>query len=75
MARLPDLHAADGRLEVTQVLEIDSERVLTMVEIHASRKGRDLHNHAAFLARIRDGLVEDLWMVEALPAFSAEFWS
>ncbi len=75
LERLPDLRAANGRLDVTQVLEIDSERVLTMVEIHASRKGLDLHNFAAFLARIQDGRVKELWMVEALPAFSAEFWS
>ena len=75
LSRLPDLRGANGRLDVAQVLEIDSELVLTMVEIHASRKGRDLHNFAAFLARIRDGRVKELWMVEALPAHSAEFWS
>jgi ketosteroid isomerase-like protein len=75
LARLPDLRAAGGHLEVTQVLEIDSERALAMVEIHASRNGRDLHNFAAFLARIPEGRVEQLWMVEALPAGSAEFWS
>jgi hypothetical protein len=75
LARLPELRAAGGRLEVTQVLEIDPERAVAMVEIHANRNGRDLHNFAAFLARIPDGRVEELWMVEALPAFSAEFWS
>lgn len=73
--RLPDLRAAGGRLDVTQVVEIDPERVLTMVEIRARRKGRDLHNLAAFLARVQDGRIKELWMVEALPAYSAEFWS
>lgn len=75
MERLPDLRAAGGRLEVTQVLEVDAQQVLTMVEIRASRKGRDLHNFASFLARIRDGRVTHLWMVEAHPAYSEEFWS
>jgi len=75
MERLPDLRAARGRLGITQVVEIDSEQVLTMIEIRASRKGRDLHNFASFLARIRDGRITHLWMVEALPAHSEEFWS
>jgi ketosteroid isomerase-like protein len=57
LERLPDLRAASGRLDVTQVVEIDPERVLTMVEIHARRKDRDLHNVAAFLARVEDGRV------------------
>ena len=39
------------------------------------RRGRTLHNHAAFLARVRQGRVTELWMVDALPADSDEFWS
>jgi hypothetical protein len=30
---------------------------------------------ASFLARVRDGRVTKLWMVEAHPAESDEFWS
>jgi ketosteroid isomerase-like protein len=75
MERLPDLHATGGCLAVTQVLEVDAHQVLTMVEIRASRGGRELHNFAAFLARVEKGLVTHLWMVEALPAYSHEFWS
>jgi hypothetical protein len=75
LGRLPDLRRAGGRLDVTQVVEIDRERVLAMVEIHARRKERDLHNVAAFLARVEDGRIKELWMVEAFPAYSAEFWS
>jgi ketosteroid isomerase-like protein len=73
--RLPDLQAAAGSLDVTQVLEVDARHVLVMVEIRASRKGRDLHNFASFLARVDGGQVVQLWMVEALPAYSDEFWS
>jgi hypothetical protein len=29
----------------------------------------------AFLARIRDGQIAQLWMVEAQPAHSDEFWA
>jgi ketosteroid isomerase-like protein len=75
MSRLPDLKAAGGEAVVTQVLEVDAERVMTMIEIRAEREGRSLHNHAAFLARIADGRIAELWMVDALPAYSDEFWS
>ncbi len=75
MSRLPDLHAAGGRMRVTQVLPVDAERVLTMVEIRAERGGGELHNFAAFLAEVGDGRVTTLWMVDALPAYSDEFWS
>ncbi|MBM3666764.1 MAG: nuclear transport factor 2 family protein [Actinobacteria bacterium] len=75
MARLPDLSEAKLRTRVTQVLGLDEERVMTMIAIRASRKGKDLENYAAFLARVADGKVAELWMVEAQPAYSDEFWS
>lgn len=75
VSRLPDLHGTGGRLRVTQVLALDDQRVMTMVEIAAKREGKSLHNFAAFLAYVEDGLVSRLWMVDALPAFSDEFWA
>jgi ketosteroid isomerase-like protein len=75
LSRLPDLHAAGGHLRVPQVVAVDSERALTMVEIRAEREGRSLHNFAAFLTRVTDGQVQEIWMVDALPAYSGEFWS
>ena len=30
---------------------------------------------AAFLTRVVDGRVQQIWMVDALPAYSDEFWS
>jgi ketosteroid isomerase-like protein len=75
MARVPDLQAAEGSLRVTQVVEIDAQRALAMVEIRARRGGRNLHNFAAFLARVGDGQIAELWMVDALPEYSDEFWS
>ena len=75
MARLPDLSEAELQTRITQVLGIDNERVMTMIAIRASRKGKELENYAAFLARVADGKVAELWMVEAQPAYSDEFWS
>jgi ketosteroid isomerase-like protein len=75
MARLPDTGGATWSTEITQVLAIDERRVMTAIEVRAERQGRTLHNFAAFLTRIEDGLIAELWMVEARPAYSDEFWS
>jgi ketosteroid isomerase-like protein len=75
MSRLPDLEGAQLSTAITQIAAIDEERVMTMLEVKAERKGRTLHNFAAFLARVGEGQVAELWMVEAKPAYSAEFWS
>jgi hypothetical protein len=73
MARLPDLTGAEWSTGITVV--VDDERILTMMEVKAKRKGRELHNFAAFLARVPGDQISELWMVEALPAYSDEFWS
>lgn len=75
MARVPDLEAAGGSAEVTQVVGIDDERAMTMVEIKAERKGKTLHNFAGFLARVSGDEIAELWMVDARPSYSDEFWS
>ena len=38
-------------------------------------KGTSGQSFAAFLAQVSDGRVTKLWMVDALPAYSDEFWS
>jgi ketosteroid isomerase-like protein len=75
MSRLPDLAGAELSTAITQIVGIDEERVMTMIEIKAERQGRMLHNFAAFLARASEGQVVELWMVDAKPAYSDEFWS
>lgn len=75
MRRVPDLRSADGSLEITQVVAIDDERVLTMVEIRARHGEMALHNFAAFLARVRGDRIAELWMVDARPEYSDRFWS
>ncbi|HEX6311729.1 MAG TPA: nuclear transport factor 2 family protein [Acidimicrobiia bacterium] len=72
--RLLALHAPELEIGVTQSVTVAPDQVLTMVEVRAERGGRRLHNFAAFLATIVDDQVVELWMVEALPAYSDEFW-
>jgi ketosteroid isomerase-like protein len=75
LARLPDVGGADYAVTVTQAVTVADGQVLAMVEVKAAREGRTLHNHAAFLATVRDGVFVEIWMVDALPAYSDEFWS
>lgn len=60
---------------LAQVADVNAEQVMMMVEVRAARKGRELHNFAAYLMTLRDKRIERIWMVEALPAESEEFWS
>jgi ketosteroid isomerase-like protein len=75
ITRLPDLEGAELSTSITQVVAIDGERAMTMVEVKAVRQGRALHNFAAFLTRSAGGRITRLWMVDARPAYSDEFWS
>jgi ketosteroid isomerase-like protein len=75
IARVPSLEGAEGRVDVVQVVAVDADHMLTMIEVHAARKGRTLHNFAAFLTRVQDDRIAELWMVDAKPAESDAFWS
>jgi ketosteroid isomerase-like protein len=68
------LNAPELSARVTQTVTVAPDSTLTMVEIRAERAGKTLHNFSAFLARIDNEQIVELWMVEALPAYSAEFW-
>ena len=70
-----DLPSAQLRLTVTQAVTPRPEMVIAMVEVDAARNDRTLRNHAAHCIFVRDGLVTEWWMVEALPAESEAFWS
>ncbi|MGH9049667.1 MAG: nuclear transport factor 2 family protein [Acidimicrobiia bacterium] len=72
--RLLALRAPELSVGVTQSVTVAPDQALTMVEIRADRSGRSLHNFSAFLATVTDGRVVELWMVEALPEYSDEFW-
>ena len=73
--RAMDLPSAQFRVDITQLVAIRPDLVMVMVEVHAARHGRTLHNHAAHLLFVRDGKVAEWWMVEALPAESDAFWA
>lgn len=75
LARIPDLASDHYSVTVTQSVTVAPDQALTMVEIHAERGGKTLHNHAAYLSLVQEGQVTELWMVEALPARSDDFWS
>jgi ketosteroid isomerase-like protein len=75
IARVPSLDGADGRVDVVQVVPIDADHMLTMIEVHAARKGCTLHNFAAFLTRVEDDRIAELWMADAKPAESDAFWA
>jgi ketosteroid isomerase-like protein len=74
LEHLPDVTGAELTLDITQSIDVAGDQTLAMVEVRAHRHGRDLHNFAAFLARVADGQIRELWMVDALPAQSADFW-
>lgn len=77
MARIAAMNVAAVRpsITITQVLRVPPGDVLVMLEIEAARDTRTLHNFAALLLTIRDGVIDTYRMVEAKPAESAAFWS
>ena len=70
-----DVASANLELEVPNIVEIDAQRVLAMVVVRARRGGTTLHNFSGQLVTVVDGRLTELWMVDALPAESYEFWS
>jgi ketosteroid isomerase-like protein len=71
-----DLPAARFSVELTQApVAVGPDRVMLMVEVHAERGGRTLHNFAGHLLRIEGGRIAEWWMVDAKPAESDAFWS
>ncbi|HEX6229822.1 MAG TPA: nuclear transport factor 2 family protein [Solirubrobacterales bacterium] len=71
-----DLPSARFSVELTQPpVPVGGDQALVMVEVRAERGGRSLHNFAAHLLRVVDGLIAEWWMVDAKPAESDAFWS
>jgi SnoaL-like domain len=73
--RLPDLTGAEIDLDITQSIDVAADQTLAMVQVRAHRKGRELHHYGAFLARVVEGQIAELWMVDAQPAYSDECWA
>ncbi|MEM1208392.1 MAG: nuclear transport factor 2 family protein [Planctomycetota bacterium] len=69
-----DLPGVRPSIKATQIADVSSHQAMAMIEIRAQRKGRRLHNFTAQLMTVEDGLIHRIWMVEALPAESDDFW-
>ena len=71
-----NLPAVSYRVAPTQdPVSLENDLILLMVEVTAERDGRRLHNFAAHVLRLRDGLVTEWRMADAKPAESDRFWS
>ncbi|WP_422041395.1 nuclear transport factor 2 family protein [Roseibium sp.] len=70
-----DIGTVRPTLTITQIADVNKDQVLAMFEVRAVRKGRKLHNFAAYLMTIRGQQINRIWMVEALPEESDTFWS
>jgi ketosteroid isomerase-like protein len=71
-----DLPAARFSVELTQApVAVGPDLVMLMVEVHAERGGRELHNFAGHLLRIDGEQIAEWWMVDAKPAESDTFWA
>lgn len=70
-----NLPAVSYRVTPTQdPVSLENDLILLMVEVTAERDGRRLHNFAAHVLRLRDGLVTEWRMADAKPAESDRFW-
>ena len=74
--RLNAMNISDVKITITipQIVNIKPDLVLAMVEVNAERRGKLLHNFAAHLIQVHENKIKETWMVEALPAYSHEFW-
>ena len=70
-----DVPSANLKLAVPNMVEVERGKVLIMVTVEAERSGRSLHNFSGQLATVVGDQITELWMVDALPAESDEFWS
>ena len=67
--------SANLQMEIPQITTIEPGLVMAMFEVHAARYGRRLHNFSGQLFRFDGDVIDRIWMVEALPRESDEFWS
>ena len=70
-----DTLSANLQMEIPQIMTIEPGLVMAMFEVHAARYGRRLHNFSGQLFRFDGDVIDRIWMVEALPRESDEFWS
>lgn len=69
-----DVKTVKPTVRITQMLRVSQNQVMVMVEIKAKRKNKSLHNFTAFLIIFKNCLINEIRMLEGLPAESDEFW-
>lgn len=62
------------KLDLTQTVTLDPNKVLGMVHVTARKHDKDFENFSAFLCYTNQQKITHIWMVEAKPAISDAFW-
>lgn len=71
-----DLANVDYSVALTQApMMISEDQALIMTEVRARRGDKALQNFAAHLLRLAGGKIVEMYMVDAKPAESDEFWA
>ena len=77
LSRLNTMDVRNVELSImpTQIVTVKPGLIMVMVEINASKGDKVLHNFATHLLKFKGNKIKELWMVEALPLGSSEFWA
>ena len=62
-------------LHITQINVLNENEALFMIEVKAQKGEHKLHNHAAYLVKLKNHKIISMDMVEALPEYSDKFWN
>lgn len=61
-------------LTATQLVSVEPNKMMAMVHVKANKKAVDFENFAAFLFYTSSNKITHIWMVDAKPAYSDQFW-
>jgi len=77
LSRLNTMDVRNVELSImpTQIVTVKPRLIMVMVEINASKGDKILHNFTTHLFKFKGNKIKELWMVEALPKGSSEFWA
>jgi hypothetical protein len=76
LARIQSVDYSNVGLQIkpTQLITLDTEKVMGMFHITAHKNQIDFENFAAFLGYTKNNKITHLWQLDAKPAYSDEFW-
>ena len=69
-----DYTQAEIKLTITQILTIESEKIMAMIHVTACKNNIDFENFAAFVFYIKNNKINFIWQVDGKPADSDKFW-